>query len=69
MTYQYTYDAYHGAYCMPSWRYAYVEMPDGASDERAVRRCRRDAQRRGSEVNSVRRVVTVDGETRWQTIA
>lgn len=69
MTYQYTYDAYHGAYCMPSWRDAYVEMPDGTSDERAARRCRREAQRRGREVHSVRRVVTVDGETRWQTVA
>lgn len=69
MTYQYTYDAYHGAYCMPSWRYVDVEMPDGTSDDCAVRRCLRDAQRHGSEVRSIRRSVMVDGTARWQPIA
>lgn len=65
----YTYDAYHGAGCVPLWRHVPLTMPDASTPAQIVRRCKRDAERHGREVRSVRRVTEREGREVWEAVA
>lgn len=61
MTAIYTYDAYHGCYCMPAWRRVELDLPDASTPDQIVRRCKRDAERHGREIHRVFRAAERDG--------
>lgn len=69
MTAIYTYDAYHGCYCMPDWRHVPLALPDSSTPAQIVRRCKRDAERHGREVSRVFRVAEREGRDVWEVLA